>query len=92
MFLRYGTIFEGDFKIKFANAGVKVEICKMLFEELGCTGVEFEHLEVIPASNTFSFTPKGKLEEYLLYAVVLRGNLARRYEEWGSMPFVKQVK
>ena len=92
VFLRYGTILKDDFKIRFANAGGKVEICKMLFEELKCTGVEFEHLKAIPASNTFSFTPKGKLEVYLLYAVMLRGNLAQRYEEWGSMPFVKQVK
>ena len=87
------TAIDGSEEIcKEASKYTGIKVKQMLFEELKCTGVEFEHLKAIPASNTFSFTPKGKLEEYLLYAVMLRGNLAQRYEEWGSMPFVKQVK
>lgn len=85
VFLRYGFLVKSDFRIQFANAADKVEVCKALFEELGCN-VKFESLKTIPCANKFYFTPEGKLEEYLLKAVMMRGNLSQRWEEWGSMP------
>lgn len=85
VFLRYGFLVKNDFRIQFANAADKAELCKALFEELGCN-VKFESLKTIPRANKFYFTPEGKLEEYLLKAVMMRGNLSQRWEKWGSMP------
>lgn len=72
VFLRYGLVIDGNFKIKFANSAGKVEVCKMLFEELGYTDVKFECVNNIPVSNVFSFIPKGELKTYILYAIELR--------------------